>query len=562
MHASCPSCRTPIPGPALPEACPACGADLLAAAGAAPGPRLVLVSADGLSAEFDLTERAGIGRHYDNEVVVADREVSKRHAVVERTPDGFVLQDLGSANGTFVNGRRIDRITLREGDEVRVGASRLLFRDRGGVPKNVTVVRSANFTRVVASARPAAGDETDAFLPASEIGERAHLEKDYERLRIAHRFHQEGALLTDREALFRLILRLALEWLPADSGVILVPEDEGGPWRDVVAESRLGEPSIDVSQTLLDQVAATGEGLLSQDAITDRRFSGAESMVARGVRSVMAVPVVTHGALRAVVYLESKSQASLFTPKDLEVLAGIAGQAAVSLHNAELVDQVRREEVARGQLERFLSPALVQQVARGELDLKKGGSVVRATVLFSDIRGFTSLSERQSAEEVVRMLNEYFEEMVDVVFEHQGVLDKFIGDAVMALWGVPVAGEDDAERAVRAALEMQRRTAEFNRRREEEGKKPIFVGIGVNTGECVVGNMGSSRRLEYTVIGDAVNLASRLCDLAGPSEVIVSEDTAAAVDGRFDLEALPERPVKGKARPVATFRVRGAAGEG
>ncbi|MFW6369439.1 MAG: adenylate/guanylate cyclase domain-containing protein, partial [Myxococcota bacterium] len=325
---------------------------------------------------------------------------------------------------------------------------------------------------------------------------------------------------------------------------------------------RRGEGRITVSHTLLDQVAGSCEGVLSSDAISDQRFAGSESMVSSGVRSVLAVPVVTRETIRAIVYLDSMSKANAFTPKDLDILNSIAGQAGVAMLNAELIERIKLEEAARSHLERFLSPALVQKVSRGELDLKKGGSLVTATILFSDIRGFTSMSERLPAEDVVKLLNEHFEDMVEAVFDHHGVLDKFLGDSVMAIWGVPVGGEDDAQRALRAALEMQRRVKVMNERQRERGGPTIGVGIGVNTGECVVGNMGSSRRLEYTVIGDTVNLASRLCSLAKAGEIVVSEHTKEAIGGRFELTPLAAQQVKGKARPVSLFRLESEAGSG
>lgn len=561
VHASCPSCRTPIVGPSLPSACPVCGEDLAGVRpGSGAGAVLVLYSPDGLNAEFAVEQRVGIGRHYDNEIVVSDREVSKRHAVVERDGDGYVLRDLSSSNGTFVNGRRTEDLRLRDGDEIRIGGSRIVFRSNtdSGESK-IRVVQAPSLTQVLAAVRPQAVEEGDTFLPASEIDDLDTLKKDYERLRIAYRFHQEAGVLTEERDLYDHILRLALEWLPADTGVILVPDGDGDGFKVARVETRIREGEIQVSKTLIQQVAERQEGVLSADAITDQRFSAAMSMVAQGIRSVLAVPVISRETIRAIVYLDS-TQTSSFTPKDLDILSRIATQAAVSLENAELVKKIKEDERTRSQLERFLSPALVKQAAKGELDLKKGGSLVRATVLFSDIRGFTSMSENSEPGEIVRLLNEHFEEMVEVVFEYDGVLDKFIGDAVMAIWGVPDEGEDDVVRAVLAAVEMQRRIREFNERQLARGLEPIGVGIGVNTGPCVVGNMGSSRRLEYTVIGDAVNVASRLCDAAGPAEIIVSRPTLDALGGRFEYEELPAKQMKGKAQAVPIFRVIGEKG--
>jgi adenylate cyclase len=501
-----------------------------------------------------LHDRVAIGRHYENDVVVADREVSKRHAVVERLQDGgFVLRDLGSSNGTFVNGRRVEALKLRDGDEIRLGTSRIVFRaghpSQGPAPR---VVQAPSVTQVLASVRPLPMAEAAAFLPVDQVPDLETLRKDYERLRVAYRFHQETGLILDPSDLYRRILDLSFELLPAENGVVLEPDQAG--YRVAWARSKQPGEEIQVSRTLIEQVAERSEGVLSTDAITDQRFKAAASMVARGIRSVLAVPLVVRDTLRAIIYLDSR-QVSSFTAKDLDILSALAAQAAVSLGNAELIEQIKREEMTRSRLERYLSPALVQKAQRGELDLQKGGTLVRATILFSDIRGFTTLAEQTDPETVVSLLNTYFEEMVDVVFEHQGILDKFIGDAVMALWGVPVSAEDDAQRAVRAAVAMQERVARLNAERSAAGLPAIAVGIGVNTGECVVGNMGSSRRLEYTAIGDAVNLASRLCDLAAGGEVLISEATRDAQGPDFTCEALPPKQVKGKARPVPIYRV-------
>src|SRR5262249_13653303 len=160
-----------------------------------------------------------------------------------------------------------------------------------------------------------------------------------------------------------------------------------------------------------------------------------------------------------------------------------------------------------------LSPNLVEQVVRGQLQLERVGTTREVTILFADIRGFTSMSESRPAEEIVGMLNEYFEVMVDVLFKFDGTLDKFVGDEIMALFGAPVALPDAPTTAVLCALEMLRALNDFNRTRSSERQEPIRIGIGVNTGQVVTGAIGSSRALQYTAIGDAVNTASRLCNL-------------------------------------------------
>ena len=173
----------------------------------------------------------------------------------------------------------------------------------------------------------------------------------------------------------------------------------------------------------------------------------------------------------------------------------------------------------------FLSPGLVEQVVENRVSLKRGGDERRVTIMFADIRGFTSLTERSRAGDVVDLLNDYFDQMVEVIFNHEGALDKFIGDALMAVWGTPVSSEDDAARAIAAARDMLESLQSFNSVRADQALEPIRVGIGLASGVCVAGAIGARRRMEYTVIGDAVNLASRLADVARGGEIVCDEET-------------------------------------
>jgi adenylate cyclase len=185
----------------------------------------------------------------------------------------------------------------------------------------------------------------------------------------------------------------------------------------------------------------------------------------------------------------------------------------------------------------------------------KGGELRETTVLFADIRGFTSMSESHEPRIVVDALNEYFERMVEIAFRYEGTLDKFIGDEMMVLFGSPVAHEDDPDRAVRAALEMQDALADINERHEAQGLPPFEIGIGINTGEVVAGYIGSSQALEYTVIGDPVNTGARLCSLAKPGQTLLSEGTVEKLTGGFAFEELPQEKVKGKAQPIRVFEL-------
>ena len=197
---------------------------------------------------------------------------------------------------------------------------------------------------------------------------------------------------------------------------------------------------------------------------------------------------------------------------------------------------------------------LLQDPARAEL----GGARREMTVLFSDIRGFTTVTEKGDPEALVSQLNEYFSRMVGIVFRHNGTVDKFVGDMVMALFGAPLDDVDHAEHAVRAAVEMVKELGELNRTWASEGRTQLDIGIGVNSGEMIAGNIGSSSIMSYTVIGDNVNLGSRLESLNKTynSRIIISDATRARLKGAYDLRPLGDVVVKGKTRPVAIFEIK------
>src|SRR5579863_4156608 len=178
----------------------------------------------------------------------------------------------------------------------------------------------------------------------------------------------------------------------------------------------------------------------------------------------------------------------------------------------------------------------------GKLEVKKGGQLVQELSVFnSDIRGFTQMSESTGAELIVEMLNEYFELMVETLFKYEGTLDKFMGDGIMAFWGAPLAHRDDAIRAVQCALDQMEVLGRFNRQRMSEGKPALGVGIGIHTGPGVVGYVGSSKALSYTVIGDTANTSARLCATALAGQIVVSEATLARIGNRFEFEEIEAR---------------------
>ena len=225
-----------------------------------------------------------------------------------------------------------------------------------------------------------------------------------------------------------------------------------------------------LSKSIMAEVEQQKKAVLSSDATMDSRFSGAHSIIMQGIRSTMCVPLLHGDELLGIMHLDSQIATNAFTEKDLQIFTGIAAQAAIAIQNARLAKKIENETQTRAQFQRLLSPNLVEQLVAGKLHLEKGGELREVTMLISDIRGFTSMSEKKEPAEIVHMLNEYFEVMVDILFRAQGTLDKYVGDEIMALFGAPVDMPDAPLTAVRCAIEMQKALREFNRTRVAEGQ--------------------------------------------------------------------------------------------
>jgi adenylate cyclase len=223
-----------------------------------------------------------------------------------------------------------------------------------------------------------------------------------------------------------------------------------------------------------------------------------------------------------------------------------------------MIEDISTEKRVKATMARYMDPAIAARMLDGNSDSELlGGASTRATVLFSDIRGFTTLSEELGAQGTVAFLNEYFTMMVECIAQEEGMLDKFIGDAVMAAFGLPMAHGDDEDRAVRAAIAMIRACRRWSQERTQRGQSPVEMGIGLNTDMVVSGNIGSAKRMDYTVIGDGVNLASRLesaCKTYS-AQILISENTFSRLRGTYRIRGIDKVVVKGKTEPVGVYEV-------
>jgi adenylate cyclase len=323
-----------------------------------------------------------------------------------------------------------------------------------------------------------------------------------------------------------------------------------------ISKSRLGEGSASarhVPQSIARKAVSERVAILTDNAAEDQRFKG-KSILLQSVRSAMGAPLMaSDGSVLGLIYVDNLTSTHAFTDEDLEFLIAFSGVASVAMENSQLSDRIRRDFLVLSNFQRYFSPDLAKQIADHGEEVKLGGDKRPVVILFSDIRGFTPMSEKMEPDDVAQLLREYFTEMVEIIFRHGGTLDKFIGDAIMALWGAPLSMEDDADKAMAAAIEMQQALTALNKHWEETGKPPVHIGIGINFGEVFAGNVGSEQRLEYTVLGDAVNTASRLCSKAAKGEIMISEPFYQRLKKAPQVEAREPIPLKGKSKPVANY---------
>ena len=567
---------------------------------------LKITDVGGESREINLQSGAtyNIGRAKDNDIILNDRRVSRRHAQITAEGTNFKLIDGYFVNGeihrsvnhVFVNGSpQLEKI-LEPGDIIVIGETRLEF-DKSASAKQPAVspkpekiptippelsIGTAEIPKGLNYNDQPLGN-TQLLISANEIiGTRSHLSMETEivtpeEIKILRRkakvldllYEMSKTLGTvfDLKGIFDKATDLVFRGTPAERVVALLADEtlDGKilayslyPIAVRARDEKMEDltENLSISRTITQKVMREKVALLSQDATADAQFSGAESIVSQGVRSTICAPLITESNVHGVVYADRFDPFSTFSSDDLELISAVAAQTAVTVETVKAHKRLAREEVARANYSRFMPEYVVKQLLDNPNSFKLGGINQTVTVLFADIRGFTSFSEKENPEKVVGLLNRYFSAMSEIIFAHGGTLDKYIGDGLMAIFGAPSATREDAKNAVKTAVTMQKRLATLNKELESEGMRRINIGIGLHTGEATIGYIGSEQRSEYTAIGDTVNLASRLESNAEGGQILISEATAQASGNLFDL--VPQEPLKVKNRlqPVSLFEVK------
>lgn len=512
-----------------------------------------------------------VGRQEGNGLTVADQRLSRRHLKLRVAGDKLFVSDLGSANGTIVNEQKIGAETeLKPGDCVRAGAT--TFTVLGAAP--VPAPPAGALAGAGRADKPARSSESACRLEVDVVGADAAMVSVIKQIDIAD--HLQGAQKKDRlAAMYRLsetigtvlnlselldrLLQLVAGVLPVERAAVLLCDEASGkllPRACWEHGSAAVADTLRISSSIAEQTLQRGTGLLISDTGADARLAGQQSIMALRIRSALCVPLIARGQKLGIIYLDSSAATGgSFTEDDLGFLSVLGAQAALFIDNLRLFERVQREERQRQNLSRFLSPRVLERVLAAPEGGVLGGQYQETTILFADIRNFSALTQQLKPEQLVGILNEYYTAMTEIIFRFEGTLDNFIGDAIMAEFGVPFPQSDDPFRAVAAALAMRQELAVLRKKWLPHKLKQFEVGFGINTGKVIAGNIGSAARMQYTVIGEPVNIASRISGRATANQILITDATWKQLGASVKTNKLLPMTLKGSTTGVQVYEV-------
>jgi adenylate cyclase len=491
-----------------------------------------------------------IGRAAGCDVVLNDNSVSRAHARVVVTGDQCTVEDVGSRNGTYVNGLPIKSTALNDGDVIAIG--HVMATIEVSAEDRLSLVEgpaAAPFPYVVSRSV----DQAPSDAPAVDAGRLLTLISS-----ISQSLVREQPLSDVLEE----VVRLTMESTQAERAFLILEDENTG--RLVPRVVRTREQSDGragtISRTILKRVMTERVAMLASDAQRDQRFDGVQSVAAQKIGAFMCVPLWNQAATIGALYLDTHV-AEEFSAADLELLTALSNYAAVAIEQARLTARLHEETRRRERLGRYHSPAVVARILQDgtDADMPFLAQERDVTVLFADIVGFTAIAERLPPQEVATILNTCFGRLTDIVFEHEGTLDKFIGDGLLAVFGAPLDQPDHAVRGVATAQAIRRAVKHMN---ETAGGPPLRLRMALNSGIALAGDIGSPTRRDYTVLGDVVNTASRVESMvAGPNQIVITRGTFDRLDGSVPTRSMGPVTLRGRREAIEVFEVGSADGD-
>lgn len=470
-----------------------------------------------------------IGRAHENSPLLldlsADKSVSRLHARIWKENGAYWIEDRQSAHGTLLNNVQIKGIgkkPIQEGDLIVVGETTLCLESlewRGAPPQTSYLGAGATLLQgdFQTNARVEIAEHVDATkfdpAPAQSSGDAGN-----RQLKLICELPLQFAAKTRLEDLLPAIVDHLVDLVPnADSWAVALRN----PQTDALllkAYRSKGAPHI--SEMLARRAMAERRAFMWNRAAADLSQSILQSALTTGIYA----PLLWQGETFGIICAESSSSADVFGQEELRLIVFMAQYAAMALGSFQLQEKLRLESVLRAKLLRHFSPKIAERLLQHRGRLRLGGEQSEVTILNADIRGFTQLTREMEPDEIVEMLNVYFAAEVPIIFDNNGTIDKFMGDAILVVFGSPERDPKQYEHAVLAAVQMQAAVAKINQRRRADGLPCAEPGIGIHSGEVVHGFVGSSERMEYTVIGEVVNKAARYCSGAKKGEILISPE--------------------------------------
>jgi adenylate cyclase len=488
-----------------------------------------------------------VGRAPGNDLILHHGSVSRRHAVFEVNQTTCRITDVGSRLHTYRNGMAIQTTEVVDSDVLTLGQVGLTVQEsEEGVALTESTAEPGSRSTIVRKAglRRGAVEQDTASARANRL-----LQLLADATGVLARTRRMSEIL-DR------VVALTFESVAAGRVFLLLLDEHSRELVPRIGRTRRGDSPgpVNISRTVLGAVMRDKTSMLSTDVPQDHRLDTSESLVLQKVRSFMCAPLWTEHDVFGVLYVDAPEE-KRFSESDLDLFTTVSNYAAVAIEQARLAARLLEETRRRERLQRYHSPAVAERIVKqqeGDTDTVLEAQEREVTVLFADLVGFTTWSERMAPSEVAATLNAFFTAMTTVIFRFEGTLDKFIGDAVLAVFGAPLDQPDHALRAVQAAGAMREALARLN----ESQAQQLRMRLAVNSGIALVGDIGAPMRREFTVLGDVVNIAARVQgQICEPDQILITGATFDRLHGAVPATARGSVQVKGRVAAVSVYEI-------
>ncbi|BAT55645.1 Adenylate/Guanylate Cyclase [Nostoc sp. NIES-3756] len=496
--------------------------------------------------------------------------ISRKHAQLIKQADGqWVIEDLGSKNGTQVNQNILTHPqALQHGDVIWLGNVNLvvLFQtpSKPAATKHIQVEEAGEQRTIFRSAKQL---QQQWIESNGDDGDISNKNKTIARLKDLVDIAKNLSAAASIEEIFSQVQQVIFRYLSSIDRLALLIDVNGSGHlelvnagtRDKTQQKYLLADGSWISRSICQKVFEEKIVIQTADTHKDERFSSEHSILLKGIRSAMAVPLWDETKVVGVLYADAHLSSYHWErdgEEELSFFSALANLVASSVQRWLLAEKLKTEEVIRHRLERYHSPAVVQQLISvgGSPDGRLPPAESEISILFADLVGFTAISEKLTPTAIAELLNNLFEEMLQEVFARGGTLDKYIGDCIMAFFGAPEPQADHADRATAAAKAMLTRMEHLNA--NGFWHEPLQLRIAINSGKAVVGDVGSSQRVEYTALGGTINLAARMEGICPPSECVISEATYQLLSQRNDFQEMGDYRFKGIDRLVKVYQTK------